>query len=714
MHRVLRPVCLAVALSIATTAQAGKVKVWHHHAPVHYEKARLQGAVVNKEGNLRLARQLRPFAELDATHVWAIVEDQHGDLLVATGDAGKIYKVDAAGTVVTAFQTEDSQVFCLAKGKDGTIYAGTGPNGRVYRIDGEGKCTLHYQCPDSYIWCLAPDADSDAIFAGTGPKGKIYRVASDGSAVDFYATKQDHVLCLSTDREGRLYAGTDKNGLVIRIDAQGKGFVLYDAAQSEVRCLFAASDGLYAGTSAPRRRDIGGRPVAEKALSPGVSAVLASGRSSTATSSDSATSVESNRTSEAKDDAKKGSPAPTASPPAQGENSIYRLTNDGVGREVFREKAMILSLLSQGSRLLVGTGADGQLFEIDLSTKECAEIARLDHGHLHCLCRRRDGSIIIGAGDPGKLYVLEDKFMSRGSVVSSILDAKLISRWGSLRWQADTPPETKVTLAVRSGNLAEPDETWSDWSEEQADAESAMAVAPPARYLQYRITLTSNDPAATPAVRNVTVRYRTTNQAPEIETLEVPNLDAGSFDPSKKIRLKWTAIDPNEDELTYRLYIRREGWKDWVLLEDSVEKREYEWDTTTAPAGMYQIKVVASDRKDNAAEEALTGERISPPFPVAHMPPAVKVQLVKVREHRAIIEASAEDPLVRLASASFTVDGKEWANVFPSDGLFDRKSARFQFETDALRPGHHVLVLKVRDAAGNTGAGDVVFRVPNE
>ena len=66
---------------------------------------------------------------------------------------------------------------------------------------------------------------------------------------------------------------------------------------------------------------------------------------------------------------------------------------------------------------------------------------------------------------------------------------------------------------------------------------------------------------------------------------------------------------------------------------------------------------------------------------------------------------------MRLTSASFAVNGKKWVNVFPTDGLFDSKNETFRFKTEALKPGTYVLVLRVRDAAGNTGSGDVVFTV---
>ena len=66
---------------------------------------------------------------------------------------------------------------------------------------------------------------------------------------------------------------------------------------------------------------------------------------------------------------------------------------------------------------------------------------------------------------------------------------------------------------------------------------------------------------------------------------------------------------------------------------------------------------------------------------------------------------------MELTAATFSLNGKKWINVFPTDGLFDSKMETFRFKTEALKPGTYVVVLRVRDAAGNIGAGDVVFTV---
>jgi hypothetical protein len=702
------------ALLAAGPAGAAKVKVWQHGTPADHERAQLRGAVLSSAGTLRLSRAVRPLAGLDATHVWAVAEDRAGNLYAGTGDEGKVYKVTPAGKVSVVYAGERSQVLSLVVDpKTNVVYAGTGPGGQVVRIDATGAKVL-CELKASYVWALAADPHGGAVYAATGPHGTIYRVTAGGKASVFYETKQDHVLCLAAGPDGVLYAGTDKTGRVYRIDAKGKGFVLHQAAQSEVRALCLAGDALYAGTSATKRR---AGPSASPAGDSATARLLrpaGEGEGEAVSAGRRAEKLAAGKlTSRGKKEGGKGGPAPAPSAPVSGENSVYRIAFDGGVREVFRDKVLVLSLLRQGKRLLVGAGMAGQLFEVDEASREKTEIARLEHGQVLGLLRRRDGGVVVAAGDPGKLYVLEDRYVARGTVTSEVLDAKLVSRWGALRWRARTPARTAVSVAVRSGNVAEPDETWSEWSGEQTDGDEAAVKAPAARYLQYRVTLSTEDPAASPALESLTVRYATTNQAPEVTKVEVPDLVAANVE-GKKLKLKWHATDANEDELRYKLAVKKDGWDRWVELEDDLEKTEWEWDTTTTPSGVYRVKVTASDHPDNAEEDALAGERVSAPFVVCHTPPAVRVKTTGVEGGRAVVEATAASPLVRLTSASFAVNGKKWVSVFPSDGLFDGKREAFAFRTEALKPGAYVLVLRVQDAAGNVGSADVVFTVPKK
>ena len=661
-----RLLTLALALALfSAPAEAAKVKVWHQHTAASFDKAKFSKAVVSSEGVLSLSRQLKPLANPGASNVWALAENKDGVLYAATGDDGKIFRVDG-DECKPVYTGKDSQVLSLAAADDGSVYAGTGPGGRIVRITAKGADVIADGL-DSYVWALVYDPEEKALYAGTGPKGKIYRIDAKGKSSVFYATKQEHVLCLALGPKGTLYAGTDKGGLIYRIGGDGKGFVVFHAHQTEVRSVLFEGGVLFAGTSAPVARKSSSFPAGK----------LGGG-----------------------DDMSFGKPF-------GGENSVYRIAADGTSRELMRDKTMILSLARlDADTLLAGTGMQGQLFTVSERSKVRSEIARLESGTIHSILRRKSGTIVLGTGDPGKLYGLESAFADKGTVVSEVLDAKMPARWGAMTWKAATPT---VSVAVRSGNVADPDDTWSPWSAEQTDATTAKAGAPIARYVQYRVTLATTAASATPTFSDFTLRYQTVNQAPEITSLDVPDLDAANLDNPKKLKIRWSATDPNDDELTYSLYFKKTGWKEWVLLEENLEKKDYEWDTTGVPSGMYQVKVVASDRKDNSPEDCLSAERISAAVPVSHVPPTVTLKHTGFEGDRATFEATGSAPLVRLTEASFAVNGKKWMSVFPTDGLFDSKLEQFRFQTESLRPGTYVVVLRVRDAAGNVGSGDVVF-----
>src|SRR5437870_13324222 len=93
MVRSLLTATAAVLLVTASWCQAAKVKVWQQNSPAQFERAQFKQAVVTSEGALRLSRQLKPLTSLDAAHVWDVVEDRDGNLYVATGDDGKVFKI---------------------------------------------------------------------------------------------------------------------------------------------------------------------------------------------------------------------------------------------------------------------------------------------------------------------------------------------------------------------------------------------------------------------------------------------------------------------------------------------------------------------------------------------------------------------------------------------------------------------------------------------
>ncbi len=265
-----------------------------------------------------------------------------------------------------------------------------------------------------------------------------------------------------------------------------------------------------------------------------------------------------------------------------------------------------------------------------------------------------------------------------------------------------------MTIQSRTGNVGEPDETWSAWSLGQTDPTSARVASPPGRFVQYRVTLGTSDPHKTPELRSVSLSYRTSNLAPEIRRLDVPDVSASDGAARQtRLNLRWDATDPNDDDLEFTISVRKDGWPGWIRLnEDPITEKNFAWDTTAFPSGSYRINLVASDRPSNSPEETLTRERESLTFIVDHDPPRVRID-PKGRGASIVLT----DDLTRLVKAEYAVDGGHWTPIFPDDGLFDSLREQITLSLPDLATGTHILMIKATDAAGNIGTGDLLLEV---
>ncbi len=662
--------CLVVLGVLMGQAALAKLETWKQDSAAAFAKARKEGVVVADTGRIRLAHALKSGSKLEAAHVWDLLRTPAGVLFAATGDEGKVFRRDGPEAPWTvAYDADDTQALSLAALADGRVFVGTGPSGQLVEVTDPKHPAARPDPSVKYIWDLAADAAGN-LYAATGPTGQLWKRTPDGKWSLLLDSPHPHLLCVALGPDGSVYAGSDGAGLVYRVARDGKVSVVFDAPQDEVRALLVAPDGtLYAGTAA------------------------AEGGAATTASS-----------------ALPAPPGGTAQPkpPTPGENAVYSLGADGAAREVFRAKLLVFALAWQNDRLLIGTGPEGQVIEVRRAGRESTPIARLDHGQVLALLTAPDQDVLLGAGDPGAVLRLSANHAAAGVLTSSVLDTKLISRFGALSWRADQPAGTTVALQVRTGNVGEPDETWSAWSPPQRDPDTASAQVPPGRFAQYRVRLETKDPHITPEVWSVALRYQTLNLAPELTKIDVPDLSEGDGATRQpQLTVKWDASDPNGDDLSYTLHIRKEGWPDWVRLGDRpLTEKSYTWDTFAFPEGRYRLRITATDRPSNPPDQALTRELVSEPFLIDHEPPRVTVQ-VHVQGENAV--ATIQDSLTRLAKASYSLDGGDWVPVFPEDGLFDQRRETIPIRWTGLRPGVHVLTVRATDAAGNTGAGDAVF-----
>ncbi len=424
----------------------------------------------------------------------------------------------------------------------------------------------------------------------------------------------------------------------------------------------------------------------------------------------------------------------TAAKPAAANNkgnAVYRITRQGFVGEVFRESVMVLGLaLDNDNNLLVATGNEGNLYRVNLAAQERTIVARLEPQQLVSLLRGPEGSLLIGTANPAQLLRLSSGFAPEGTFTSSVLDARQISVWGAVQLTADVPAGASVALQTRSGNVEDPERAaWSDWSEPQTMAhdEHHLAVAPregrvsspPARYLQYRLLL-KGDPDSTPVIDSVTINYAMPNLRPSVRSITAsypgdakPGAPAaGKPSPTpggdrlreheSKLDIAWEAVDPNGDNLRYRLAFRIAGSDKWITLEDDLDKNRYQWDTQHVPDGRYQLQVTASDLPDNPPAGELTSSRTSDPVVVDNTPPAFVGLKGGKKDQTVAITGKVVDTLSPIASLHYAVDSADdWRTVLPRDGICDSTSESLVVTISGLAPGSHVITLRAVDQRGN-------------
>ena len=248
------------------------------------------------------------YFEPGTKYIWDMALDKSGNLYVATGDHGEIYRVTPKGEHSVFFKSDETHIRVLAFDAQGNLIAGSDGSGLIYRISPAGEGFVLYSAPKKEITALALDTagniyaaavgekrstgsstssstaalitlPSSAPSAGNSPQvpgmtltpapsapvtvgpfpfpggpggsgSDVYRIAPDGSPTRLWSSHEDIVYALAFDSQGRLLAGTGNRGHIFAITGLDDFSDLLKAPASQVTAFAKAPDrGLYAATS---------------------------------------------------------------------------------------------------------------------------------------------------------------------------------------------------------------------------------------------------------------------------------------------------------------------------------------------------------------------------------------------------------------------------------------------------------------------------------
>lgn len=656
--------------------------------------------------------------------VFALWTDPDGTVFAGTSPHGKVYRI-ANGKGTVFFDPGETYIWALARDAAGRLLVATGTQGKLYRVDARGHGEVALTADDTHVRALAALPDGD-VLVGTAGKGLILRLGGDGRARTLFQGEEPEVVSLATGTDGNAYAAlvsSEASLLDLGRDSGAAGAGGESGAAAAGTPVGPGAPGGGAGPGA-------GRP-ARKAPQP-----LAEGSGEAATI---------------------GSRRPGASGPR---SEVVRLAAGGRVESLWTFPSdTVFGLLWQNDRLWVATGVEGKLYTYAGGQMQLSE--ELDDRQIVALLPGDPGPAFVTTNGAA-FYRITAETERHGTYLSAALDAGQAARFGSFHWRGDVPAGTGMRFSFRSGMSAFPDDTWSPWISPPPSPSPAVPAAmapahaaggvdspeshevqlgalPRGRFVQWRAELESDGRQRTsPVLYGTDLSYRQENLPPRIVAFGA--LDPGqilvpaTFNPANQVyepahpnkegifvpvgtpsleegagrtkplwkkgfrTLRWTAVDPNDDQLVFDLYFRPAEARDeapWLKVAADVEEDHYSFDATVLPDGVYRFRLVASDRNANDPDEALSTERISEPVVIDHTPPA----LVAVERDGKRLRVTVHDAASPIREAVYSVDAGVWKPAHPADGLLDAQTETLVVDA-APGPGG-LLLLRVTDAAYN-------------
>ena len=726
------------AVSALTTALfAVETKMWEQSTFTDFEAGTLKNLSVRSDGRLFLAPALKELLDASSPILWAIAEDSKGNLYAGSGGPGsataKLLRIDPSGASSVAAEFEALQIQAIAIDKQDRVYAATSPDGKIYRVTQGGKPETFFEPKTKYIWSMVFSGNGD-LFVATGDLGEIYKVSPDGASSVFFKTEETHVRSLSLDSKGNLIAGTEPSGLVLRISPAGEGFVIHQSPKREITTVAVSSDGtIYAAgvgdkqpPPPPQQEEASGAPPQGAPAGPVMPGAVGLQRPAVG-------------------------PPPTLAgprPSVSGGSEVYSIDPDGFPRTIWNDSGEIVYAIAidpQG-RPLLATGNQGKIYRLE-KNKMHTLLLDLAPTQITALHSGRNGRLVAVTGNVGKVYQVGPGLEKQGSLESDVFDARQFSYWGRLAFRGIAEGGA-ISFETRTGNLDRPQRNWSPWSPLKLASKEGDIAAPPARFLQYRLTLSAGVASKSPEVSEIEIAYVQKNVGPVVEkiastppnykfppralvigtsqNLNLPPLTESRTPPPPKpvptssplsmqyakgfIGARWTASDENDDDLVYQVEIRGVQESEWKLLEKELNEPYTSWDSTAFPDGEYRLRVTVSDKSSNPPQEALTSQLESEPFLIDNTPPVITGLTAPISGGKIMASWKATDSLTIIDQAEYSLDGGEWTIVEPTSRLSDSLIEDYRIEIDSTPAKEHTVAVRVSDVFDNQSVGKAVVK----
>ena len=720
--------------------------VWRLNDPKEIAKGKCEGVSQSNTGALALAPGMSAVAGVTERCLWSVAAAPDGSVYAGAWADGRLRRVAPDGTVSTVLETPDAVVQSVVVAVDGTVYAAAAPSGTIYRLARSGKATKLCQLDARNVWAMALDKSGD-LWAATGPRGRLYRIsiaeAGVGTPALQFTAPDRHLTALALATDGTVYVGTSPLGKVYSVDAAGTARSVFEVEKAAVQSLAVGPDGsVYIGTSPDGKvLKLGADGAARVLLQTKGKHVLALRA------------------------AQDGTVYAASGPEAR----VYAIKGEKSWSELPRVESDFVAGLAQaadGSIYLTAPDT-GRLIKLDLSAegkgsytspvRDAGAVARwgsvrrrgsgLTDSTVSIWTRAgltaypddtwsqwqqaTDGVVsppgrylqtrVDFAGEaktPPQVDSLEVSYLPANRAPEVTISAPaadaLWSGKQTVRWSGKDPDKDKLTYEA----------SWSadggtTWTKIEVPAKPEKKEEPKAEGAQAKEKAPGEEPASAsspiPAKKGERERSASPQSAQprsaQPSAVKPPLLSAVK-PPLGKLKPGEAGLDRGDEQDTEAPTGEGEEAQkaDEKPAASGSSGTSLSWDTTKAPDGLCQVKVIATDETANPLDPR-TAEAISQAFLVDNTPPEFIADPSRADSSPPPQSVVVSDKTTYLTGVEIRVDGGEWRAAAAQDGIFDSGSETVVITLDPAPGGAHKLELRAHDAAGNTGTTEVGFGV---
>jgi len=592
-----------------------------------------------------------------------------GALLVGSSPNGKVYRVDPeSGAQTVWFDPKQAYIWAITPATDGDVLVATGVEGKLFRVSAKGEGKVLYDAPDTHIRSLAVRKDG-SILAGASGKGRIYQINREGSAIALYDSALNEIDSIYVDASGTGWAAGASNVLPSSAPAKAQPKNQQQQQQSGTTTTTASGG--------EAKKDDEPSPTVDVSFSFDDSSSTAAAQSAGASEVyriDPDGFVETVRKFDREIVYAVSGGSDGAVLLGTGPNGrVYEVRGTDVALLGAVPEKQIVSVSGSGNATLITTTNSGAVYRMESRAS----------AHPEFRSAAKDVERFSRFGN----YRIEGRNLGEGSVAIAFRSGN--TRTPDATWSAWSSPQTALEGNINSP-AARYIQWKLNMPKPAADAAvDSVSVAYMNRNVAPQIEAVSvQDPAVVfisssyPAAPQV-VEATNPDEYGIFTSLDTPR-ERGSADPGKRMFRKgyrtvlWRASDANGDDLEYDLSFRMKGSDKWLRLRDHMDETQLNFDTSQLPDGRYELRLVASDKDDNP-DAGLTDTKEGIEFQVDNTPPKVTVT-----ENGTDVTIHITDEASPIGRVEYSADAEKWIRVTPVDGIADSRDETFRLKRSDL------------------------------